>query len=118
MEPLLLNLTISILLDVAIKNIWQTNSNDDKPNNDNFQNKMEKVQYRDCLAITSGIQGTSREQLYDELGLHSLVKRRWHNKLIFFHKIVNRLLPNYLYYYLDLSSQKNYLLISSSASII
>ena len=78
---------------------------------------MEKVQYRDCLAITSGIQGTSREQLYDELGLHSLVKRRWHNKLIFFHKIVNRLLPNYLYYYLDLSSQKNYLLISSSASI-
>ena len=24
----------------------------DKPNNNNFQNKMEKVQYRACLAIT------------------------------------------------------------------
>ena len=30
----------------------------DKPNNENFQNKMEKVQYRACLAITGGIQGT------------------------------------------------------------
>ena len=79
---------------------------------------MEKVQYRDCLAITSEIKGTSRERLYDELGVHSLVKRRWHNKLIFLHKIVNRLLPNYLYYYLDLSYQKNYLLMPSSASII
>ena len=36
---------------------------------------MEKVQYRACLAITGGIQGTSRERLYDELSLHSLVKR-------------------------------------------
>ena len=42
-----------------------------KPNNDNFQDKMEKVQYRVCLAITGGIQGTSGERLYDELGLHS-----------------------------------------------
>ena len=32
---------------------------------------MEKVQYRVCLAITGGIQGTSGERLYDELGLHS-----------------------------------------------
>ena len=46
----------------------------DKPINDNFQNKMEKVQYRACLRITGGIQGTSRERLDDELGLHSLVK--------------------------------------------
>ena len=77
---------------------------------------MEKVQYRACLAITGGIQGTSRERLYDELGLHSLVKRRWHNKLIF--KIVNRLLPDYLYSYIDFPSQESYLLRSSSASII
>ena len=59
----------------------------DKPSNDNFQNKMEKVQYRACLAITGGIQGTSRERLYDKLGLHSLVKRRWRNKLVFFIKL-------------------------------
>ena len=41
----------------------------DKPSNDNFQRKMEKVQYRAYLAITGGIQGTSRERFYDELGL-------------------------------------------------
>ena len=62
---------------------------------------MQKVQYRACLAITGGMSGTSRERLYDELGLHSLVKRRWRNKLVFFYKIVNRLLPDYLYSYLD-----------------
>ena len=57
----------------------------DKPSNDNFQNQMEKVQCRTCLAITGGIQGTSRERLYYELGLHSLLKRRWRNKLVFFY---------------------------------
>ena len=31
-----------------------------------FQNKMEKVQFRACLAITGGTQGTSRERLYEE----------------------------------------------------
>ena len=56
----------------------------DKPNNENFQNKLEKVQYRAYLAITAAIQGTSRKNLYDELGLHSLIQRRWCNKLIFF----------------------------------
>ena len=38
---------------------------------------MEKAQYRACLAITGAIQGTSREKIYGELGLHSLAKRRW-----------------------------------------
>ena len=53
----------------------------DKPNNENFQNKLEKVQYRACLAITGAIQGTSRTKLYDELSLHSLIKRCWCNKV-------------------------------------
>ena len=66
----------------------------DKPNNENFQNKLEKVQYRACLAITGAIQGTSKTKLYDELCLHSLIKRRWCNKLIFFYKTVNGLLPD------------------------
>ena len=42
----------------------------DKPNNENFQNEIEKVQYRACLAITGGIQETSRERPYDESGLY------------------------------------------------
>ena len=32
----------------------------DKTENENFQNKLEKVQYRACLLITSAIQGISR----------------------------------------------------------
>ena len=56
----------------------------DKSNNETFQNKMEKIKYRACLAITGGIQGTSRQQRYDELDLHLLVKRLWGNKLAFF----------------------------------
>ena len=79
---------------------------------------MEKVQHRACQAITGGIQGTYRELLYDELGLYSLVKRRWRNKLVFFYKTVNRLLPDYLYSYLDFPFQESYLLTSSSAFTI
>ena len=89
----------------------------DKPNNENFQNKLEKVQCRACLAITSAIQGTSRTKLYDELGLRSLRKRRWCNKLIFFYKIVNGLLPDYLYSYLDFPFHLNYSLRSVSTSV-
>ena len=37
---------------------------------------MEKIQYRACLAITGGMKGNSRKQLYEELGLHPPVKRR------------------------------------------
>ena len=35
----------------------------DKPENENFQNKLEKVQYRGCLAITGAIQGKSKQKL-------------------------------------------------------
>ena len=34
-----------------------------KPENEHFQNKSEKVQYRACLTITGAIQGTSRQKL-------------------------------------------------------
>ena len=61
----------------------------DKPENTTFQNKLEKVQYRACLAITGAIQGISSHRLYDELGLHSLSKRRWHKKFAFLYKILN-----------------------------
>ena len=50
-----------------------------KPNNENFENKMESAQYKACLTITYGIQRTSREQLFYELGLHRLIIRRFCN---------------------------------------
>ena len=90
----------------------------DKPNNENFQNKIEQVQYKACLAITNAIKGTSRERLYDELGLHSLIERRWRSKLIFFYKIMKGLLPEYLFSYLDFSTQEKYSLRLSTTSMI
>ena len=56
----------------------------DNPNNENFQSKIEKVQYRACLAINHAIKGTSGERLYNELGLDSLITRHGRSKLIFF----------------------------------
>ena len=69
----------------------------DKGNNVHFQIKMEKPYHRAFLLLIGGIQGTSTERLYDKLGLHTLVKRRLHNELVFFYKIVICLLSDYLY---------------------
>ena len=55
----------------------------DKPNNENmkiFRTKWKNVKTE---LLTGGIQGTSRERLYDELSLHSLVKRHWRNELVY-----------------------------------
>ena len=71
-----------------------------------FKNKIEKLQCKACLAVTGAIQGTSKEKLYEELGLHSLVE------------IVNGVLPDYLYSHLNFASQQNYLLRSAKASKI
>ena len=37
-----------------------------------FHEKMESIQFNPCLAITGAIRGTSREKIYQELGLGSL----------------------------------------------
>ena len=46
-----------------------------QPHNESFTNKIESVQYNAALAITGAIKGTSRERLYQELGLESLSDR-------------------------------------------
>ena len=48
----------------------------DRAFNESFQNKLESVQYNAALAITGAIRGSSREKLYQELGLESLKSRR------------------------------------------
>ena len=73
----------------------------DKPNNKNFQKKIEKAQCRAWLAITGATQGTPKEKNYDELGLHSPTNGLWHSKL---------------YSYLDFSFEGNYPLRSASSS--
>ena len=53
----------------------------DKPSNELFSKKMERVHYKACLAIIQAIQGTSQEKL----GLESVSDRRWY-RMIFFSK--------------------------------
>ena len=53
----------------------------DQSYNNTFHQKMESIQYNAALAITGAIRGSSREKLYQELGLESLQQRRWYKKL-------------------------------------
>ena len=69
----------------------------DQPNNDSFSDKIEQLQNKACLAITGAIQGTSRECLYNELGLESLSSRRWCRKLCAIYKLLSTQCPKYLF---------------------
>ena len=62
-----------------------------------FHHKLESIQYNACLAITGAIRGTSKEKLYQELGLESLQLRRWYRKLGMFYKIYKNRSPQYLF---------------------
>ena len=48
----------------------------DQAYNMSFYHKLESIQYNACLAITGAIRSTSKEKLYQELGLESLQLRR------------------------------------------
>ena len=72
----------------------------DQPHNSSLCKKIESVQYNAALAITGCIKGTSREKLYQELGIESLGDRRWYRRLVSFYKIVNYQSPVYLRKYL------------------
>ena len=52
-----------------------------------FHHKLKSVQYNACLAITVAIRGTSKEKLYQELCLESLLLRHWYRKLGMCNKI-------------------------------
>ena len=59
----------------------------DRAFNESFQNNLEPVQHDAALAVTGAIRGSSREKLYQELGLESLKSRRWYRKLCLFFKL-------------------------------
>ena len=44
----------------------------DRAFNESFQNKLKSVQYNTALTITGAIRGSSREKLYQKVGLESL----------------------------------------------
>ena len=49
----------------------------DRAFNESFRNKLESVQYNVALAIPRAIRGSSREKLYQKLGLESLKSQRY-----------------------------------------
>ena len=67
----------------------------DQAYNMSFQQKLESIQYNACLAITGAIRGTSKEKLYQEIGLESLQLRCWYRKLGMFYKIFKSKSPQY-----------------------
>ena len=69
----------------------------DQAYNMSFHHKLESIQYYACLAITGAIRGTSKEKLYQELGLESLQLRRWYRKLGMLYKIYKSKSPQYIF---------------------
>ena len=78
----------------------------DNPGN-SLTEKLESVQYNACLAITGCFRGTSRIKLYSELGLESLADRRFSRRMCFFYKILNGLLPRYLFDIIPVAAHGN-----------
>ena len=68
----------------------------DQPQIESFCETQESVQYKVVLAITGSIQGTSRDKIYQELGLESLKSRRWYRHLDCMFKTMKEEAPNYL----------------------
>ena len=62
-----------------------------------FSSKNGVKQYNAALAITGAVRRTSREKLYQALGLESLRKRRWYRKVCYFFKIFKGQSPKYLF---------------------
>ena len=69
----------------------------DKPHNEKFIDTIESIQYNAALTITGAIKGTSKEKLFNELGLEYLKDRRWMRRLCLSHKIYNLKSSKYLY---------------------
>ena len=59
----------------------------DEAYNKTFHQKLESIQYNACLALSGASRGSSREKLYQELGLEFLQRQRWYRKISLFHKI-------------------------------
>ena len=69
----------------------------DKAFNNSFHAKIESIQYNACLAITGAIRTSSREKVYQKLGLESLQLCRWYRKLCLFYKVFKNEHLKYLF---------------------
>ena len=87
---------MSIIQATLVQNLLPGGLMTSIPFCESFCDKLESVQYKAALAITGAIQGTSRDKLYQELGLESLKSRRWYKRLKCMLKTMKREAPNYL----------------------
>ena len=69
----------------------------DQTSNASFSKKIESVQYSAALAITGAIKGSSREKLFQELGLEYLYRRRWARRLCLPYNVFSTGQPSYIY---------------------
>ena len=74
----------------------------------NQMEKLESVRYSNALAVTGAWKGTSRDNLYNELGWESFNLRRWSRRLIPFYKIVNNLTLGYTRHPIPHLQESNY----------
>ena len=79
----------------------------DKSLTEPFKDKLEMVQYNTALVITGAIKGASRDRIYRELGLESLLNGDGPVKF-FSHKIINGLLPVDLQSYISYCGEEFY----------
>ena len=69
----------------------------DQPSKASISKKIESVQYNAALAITGAIKGSSREKLYQELGLKYLYRSRWARRLCILYKVLSTGQSSYIY---------------------
>ena len=75
----------------------------DQAYNASFHQNLDSIQYNAALAITGTIRGTSKEKLYNEVGLETLEKKRCYRKLCCFFKIFRYKCPKYLFNIIHIS---------------
>ena len=68
-----------------------------QPLNESRSKRIEFAQYKVELAITGAMQASSREKLYQELGLEHLHQKRWMTRLCLFYKVLHSKVPKYIH---------------------
>ena len=68
----------------------------DQSQNESFCEKLKSMQCKAALAITGTIQSTSRDKIYQQLGLEWLKSKRWYRSLSCVVKIMKEEAPNHL----------------------
>ena len=61
-----------------------------------LMNQIEQDQYKAALIVTGCWKGTNRDKLHDELGWESLSDRRFSNRIMLLHKILDNRTPYFL----------------------